>query len=130
MSQPLVPVSHGELIDKITILEIKVDRIDDEAKRTNVARELAALSEIWEPVAAEAGTPVAELHRKLREVNEALWDIEDAIRLKEGAKEFDERFIELARSVYITNDQRAALKRQVNEALGSALVEEKSYQPY
>lgn len=130
-TQPMVPVSHGELLDKITILEIKAAKIDDNDKRANVRRELDALSAIWAPIAAGSSSEdVEDLHAKLREVNEALWDIEDRIRLKEAAKRFDDEFIELARSVYVTNDRRAALKRAVNGAFGSTLVEEKSYQPY
>jgi hypothetical protein len=126
MMTPVVPVSWGELIDKITILEIKNARIADPAKRANVARELAAL------VAARdaAGTvppPVAALADELREVNEALWEIEDAIRECEAAGDFSARFVVLARDVYRTNDRRAALKRRINQAMGSDLVEEKSY---
>lgn len=126
MMTPVVPVSWGELIDKITILEIKNARIADPVKRANVARELAAL------VAARdaAGTvppPVAALADELREVNEALWEIEDAIRECEAAGDFSARFVALARDVYRTNDRRAALKRRINQAMGSELVEEKSY---
>lgn len=124
-----VPVSPGELLDKLTILEIKLERIEDAAKRANVAREHAELS----AVAAEhvPQTPeIAALRSALREVNEALWEIEDEIRDCERAGDFGARFVELARSVYITNDRRAALKKEINLALGSELVEEKSYARY
>jgi len=125
----LVPVSWGELLDKITILEIKSRRIADTAKRENVERELAALN----GVVTEAGSlpPAAQpVIDRLRGVNESLWDIEDEIRDCERRKDFGTRFIELARAVYHTNDQRAAFKRDLNDLLGSELVEEKSYQPY
>ena len=123
---PLVPTSGGELLDKITILQIKQERIADAAKRANVTTELEALAAI----AVAAMRQAAALLAELKQVNEALWEIEDQIRDKEREGEFDARFIELARAVYVTNDQRAAVKRQINQALGSALVEEKSYKPY
>lgn len=124
-----VPVSPGELLDKITILEIKLERMTDPPKLENVRAELDLLRASWSRSVQE--DPVIRgLHVKLREVNEALWDIEDAIRDKERMREFDDRFIELARSVYITNDRRAHLKKELNQRLGSGLVEEKSYQPY
>lgn len=124
-----IPISYGELIDKITILEIKFARIDEPAKRANVERELAVLSDAW----CNAGVPTAGVEHErqlLKATNERLWDIEDAIREKEAAKAFDDEFTQLARDVYLTNDERAALKRTINERLGSGLVEEKSYQPY
>lgn len=129
MSLISTPVSYGELIDKITILEIKSERMSDPAKLANVANELDALNRTWaaDPAAA---VDIADLRDRLRAVNEALWDIEDRIRLKEKAKAFDAEFIELARSVYIRNDERAALKREINLKLGSTLIEEKSYQDY
>ncbi len=124
-----VPVSVGELLDKISILEIKLERIDDVAKRSNVQREHAALVGVRD--GALTLTPrMAELCDELKRVNERLWEIEDAIRDKERAKAFDEEFVELARSVYRTNDRRAALKRELNALTGSALVEEKSYADY
>ena len=129
MSQISVPVSYGELIDKITILEIKSERIGDSAKLANVRIELDLLNETWRADPAsriDIATERAQLHA----VNEALWDIEDRIRLKEKAKAFDDEFVELARSVYIRNDERAAIKRVINQKLGSTLVEEKSYQDY
>lgn len=125
----LVPVSWGELLDKITILEIKSERMTDPAKLANVGRERAAL----EAVVATAGSlPEAArpLIDGLRTVNEALWDIEDHIRDCERQKDFGPRFVELARGVYHSNDRRAALKRDLNALLGSELVEEKSYQAY
>lgn len=122
----MVPVSWGELLDKITILQIKQERIDDAAKRANVTTELNALSAIAEVAMAQA----AALLAGLKAVNEDLWEIEDRIREKERAQAFDAEFIELARAVYVTNDRRADLKRQMNRLLGSALVEEKSYKPY
>lgn len=129
MSLISTPVSYGELIDKITILEIKSERMSDPAKLANVANELDALNRTWaaDPAAA---VDIADLRDRLKAVNEALWDIEDRIRLQEKAKAFDAGFIELARSVYIRNDERAALKREINLKLGSTLIEEKSYQDY
>src|SRR5665213_2809014 len=123
---PMVPVSWGELLDKITILQIKQERLEDDAKRANVEAELAALSRIAGAAMAEAAAALAEL----KQVNQALWEIEDAIRDKERAGAFDGEFIALARAVYVTNDLRAALKRDINLLLKSALVEEKSYRPY
>lgn len=129
MNQISVPVSHGELIDKITILEIKAARIADAAKLANVRVELDLLNEIWAADAA-ARTDIAAERAKLKEVNETLWVIEDHIRVKEKARVFDAEFIELARAVYFRNDERAAFKREINEKLGSLLVEEKSYENY
>jgi len=129
MSQISVPVSYGELIDKITILEIKSERIGDSAKLANVRIELDLLNETWRADPASR-IDIAIERAQLRAVNEALWDIEDRIRLKEKARAFDDEFVELARSVYIRNDERAAIKRVINQKLGSTLVEEKSYQDY
>ena len=129
MNEIRVPVSFGELIDKITILEIKEQRITDHGKLANVRHELALLV-----AARDAGIPPSgELDRLcagLAHVNEALWDTEDRIRDCERAGDFGPRFVELARSVYRSNDQRAAFKRQINELLGSCLIEEKSYASY
>jgi hypothetical protein len=125
---PRVPTSWGELLDKITILEIKAARLPDAAARANAGKELAMLREIAAPVLAHPET--VSLAARLKTLNEALWDIEDRIREHERAGDFGENFIALARSVYKTNDQRGAVKRQINLALGSALIEEKSYQPY
>ena len=129
MSQISVPIAYGELIDKITILEIKSERIRDAAKLANVRVELDLLNDTWGTNPASS-TDIAAERTNLRRVNEALWDIEDRIRLKEKAKAFDAEFVELARSVYIRNDERAAIKRAINTKLGSTLVEEKSYQDY
>lgn len=125
----LIPVSPGELLDKLTILEIKLDRIGDEAKLANVRREHEFLSRVWRESRLDS-EKVAVLRERLRELNEALWEIEDAIRLEERDKRFGDHFVELARSVYQRNDERAALKRRVNELLGSGIVEEKSYSEY
>jgi hypothetical protein len=121
----LVPVSAGELVDKITILEIKQERIGDETKRANVARELALLAEVLKSLPASAA--LQELTKKLKEVNEQLWEIEDEIRRCERAADFGVQFIQLARSVYQINDRRSEIKRQINELLKSAIVEEKWY---
>lgn len=124
-----VPVSFGEVLDKITILEIKSERIDDPAKLQNIRRELDELNRVWNSTLPDAERVSAQ-RMALKAINEELWEIEDAIREQEAAGHFGERFIDLARSVYITNDKRAAVKREVNLALGSSLVEEKSYRDY
>lgn len=124
-----VPVSFGEVLDKITILEIKSERIKDEAKLKNVRLELDELSATWND-AVEDQSAIADLRAQLKAVNEELWVIEDDIRDQEAAQDFGPRFIELARAVYVTNDKRAAIKKDVNLALGSRFVEEKSYQDY
>ena len=129
MSLISAPVSHGELIDKITILEIKSERIADAAKLANVREELRLLNELWQHDAASQADISGE-RAELKRINEALWEIEDEIRVKERNHAFDARFIELARAVYHTNDKRAAVKRAINLKLGSRLVEEKSYQDY
>ncbi len=124
-----IPMSPGELLDKITILEIKSERMDDPAKLANVRTELDLLNATWGD-AVTADDTVTRIHAELKSINEALWEIEDDIRDKERAKEFDDRFIELARAVYVTNDKRAAAKKELNLYLGSTIVEEKSYQDY
>ena len=124
-----VPVSVGEVLDKITILQIKLAHISDAAKRANVQNELDALLPLMAGDVFNTDQ-MQGLMADLKSVNEALWDIEDDIREKEAAKSFDAEFIRLARSVYITNDKRAEIKKQVNLATGSALVEEKSYESY
>jgi Family of unknown function (DUF6165) len=129
MSLIETPVSFGELIDKITILEIKSRRITDDTKLANVRNELDLLNATWANDAASQ-TDIAAERGRLLAVNETLWDIEDKIRLKERAQEFDQEFIELARAVYFRNDERAAFKRDINLKLGSQLIEEKSYQDY
>ena len=128
MSDILVPISPGELLDKITILRIKAARIADAAKLANVRLELQLLERTWRDACGAADVTADE--RALQSVNERLWDIEDRIRDKEAERRFDQEFIELARSVYIANDERAAVKKRINLALGSRLIEEKSYQPY
>lgn len=122
---PIIPVSWGELIDKITILEIKAERLADAAALANVRRELERLRAVAAPVLADAA--MESRIAKLRALNTALWDVEDRIRLKDATGAFDAEFVALARSVYRTNDDRAATKREINVALRSALVEEKSY---
>jgi hypothetical protein len=124
---PRVPISWGELIDKITILEIKLERLDAPHARKNAAHELALLR-------AELTTDVpqglAALRDELGLTNRRLWDIEDAIRRKEAAQAFDAEFIELARAVYHSNDQRSRIKRTINDLLGSDIIEEKQYVGY
>lgn len=129
MTDLSVPISAGELIDKITILEIKSERIRDAKKLANVRAELDALNRTWSAHDLSR-VDVADERARLRKVNETLWDIEDRIRLKEKAQAFDSDFIELARAVYFRNDERAAVKREINLRLGSPLVEEKSYEDY
>ncbi|MBI5165779.1 MAG: hypothetical protein HY985_17985 [Magnetospirillum sp.] len=125
----LVPVSWGEVIDKITVLEIKSERLTDAAKLANVTRELAELAAVRDrDFAGHAG--LAALAAELKTINETLWVIEDDIRDCERAKDFGPKFIALARAVYVTNDRRAAVKRRINELLGSDLFEEKSYAAY
>ncbi len=125
-----INVSVGEFLDKLTILQIKAERITDPAKLANIKRELDSLTDEWKQSQYATAAGMEEAIRELRLVNEQLWDIEDAIRDKEARREFDARFVELARSVYITNDQRAAIKRDINIRAGSGLVEEKSYRDY
>lgn len=124
-----IEVGAGELLDKITILKIKNERISDAEKLRNIRHELNVLQETW--VQAGLHSPeVQELERELHEVNSKLWDIEDEIRECEAKKDFGERFAQLARSVYITNDERARIKKAVNTLCNSAIVEEKSYSDY
>jgi hypothetical protein len=129
MNAILVPLSPGELLDKITILRIKVARIQEAAKLANVKVELALLEQTWQDSGAAAHDLALE-ERALQNVNERLWDIEDRIRDKEARQTFDRDFIELARAVYVSNDERAAIKKRINQQLGSRLVEEKSYKQY
>ena len=124
-----VEVGAGELLDKITILKIKNRRMTDPAKLANVRNELAVLQQTWQEALLDS-VEVAELEKALEAVNLQLWDIEDEIRECEARGDFGERFVELARSVYITNDERARLKKAVNLACDSAIVEEKSYSDY
>jgi hypothetical protein len=122
-------ISAGELIDKITILEIKLDEIGDDAKRANIARELAGLIQALDR-SFGGDEAVADLRRELKAVNAELWRIEDDIRAQERRLDFGPVFVSLARSVYRANDRRADLKRQINIFTRSALVEEKSYAAY
>ena len=124
-----VPISPGELIDKITILEIKAANISDATKLANVKVELQLLQDTWR-ASAHANANIDAEWQQLRDVNKKLWDIEDDIRDKERQRQFDQQFIELARAVYISNDERAAVKKQINTKLGSKIVEEKSYAKY
>jgi hypothetical protein len=129
MSEIKVPISPGELLDKITILRIKSQRMSDPVKLSNVRLELRTLEDTWSasPFAkADIGADVDAL----LSVNERLWVIEDDIRDKERAQAFDAEFIRLARAVYVENDERAAIKRRINTTLGSSIVEEKSYRDY
>ncbi len=125
----LVEIAPGELIDKITILQIKEEQISDPSKLANVRTELNILAAARDKAIA-ASRELDNLTAQLKQVNQELWDIEDEIRLCEKAKDFGPKFIELARSVYYQNDRRAALKRQINDLLGSKIIEEKAYQPY
>jgi hypothetical protein len=127
-SNPTIQVSWGEFIDKLTILEIKEARLTSSAAVANVRRELTALRSVLD-VGAE-NPQLAELTRKLKTINESLWEIEDKIRAKEAAKEFDQNFINLARSIYFQNDKRGDIKRQVDLLMNSVIVEEKQYTAY
>jgi hypothetical protein len=129
MKEILVPISPGELLDKITILEIKSERIDDPDKVANVRHELSLLSKVWSESVTEDPT-ISDLHLKMKAINEELWEIEDDIRDEERNKQFGDRFVALARAVYVTNDKRAQAKKDVNLHLGSEIVEEKSYKDY
>jgi phenylalanyl-tRNA synthetase alpha subunit len=123
------PVSPGEVLDKITILEIKAVKISDNEKLKNVNHELNLLQSIWN-THVEKSDELNYLKKQLKKVNQDLWNIEDDIRIKEYKKEFDDEFIQIARSVYVENDKRAAAKKAINLLLGSELVEEKSYEDY
>ena len=124
-----VELAYGELLDKITILQIKSERISDAAKVANVNKELGLLNNLWQ-ADKKSSVDISSEFTALKDINEKIWDIEDDIRDKERAKEFDEIFIELARSVYFSNDKRAEIKREINMKLGSELIEEKSYSDY
>ena len=129
MNEIQIPVSPGELLDKITILRIKSRRMTHPDKLVNVRRELEGLEKIWKSSANAAVDVTADVDGLLK-VNERLWKIEDDIRDKERAQAFDAEFIRLARAVYVENDERAAIKRRLNLTLGSGLIEEKSYRKY
>ena len=124
-----VEISPGELLDKISILEIKMERINDAGKLKNIGVELETLSRSRDE-AVPASEDITTLYAKLKSINEELWEIEDDIRDCERSKDFGETFVKLARAVYFTNDKRSDVKRQINENLGSVLVEEKSYAAY
>jgi len=126
MPEISVPVSFGELLDKISILQIKSKRMHDPQKLANVRHELAALEHAWGAHPA-ARIDITALRAELKTINEQLWELEDAVRVKEKAQAFDADFIALARSVYHDNDERARIKKQINLALGSGYIEEKSY---
>jgi ppGpp synthetase/RelA/SpoT-type nucleotidyltranferase len=129
MNSPQVPISWGELFDKITILQIKLENLTSKNALENVEQELKKLQSIL----TQNGPKTMEtirLEGELRQINQQLWGIEDKIRDKERANSFDDEFIQLARSVYITNDERSRIKRKINDLLGSELVEEKSYAEY
>jgi hypothetical protein len=129
MTNILIPAAIGELIDKITILEIKSQRISSPEQIKNIRHELSLLDTTRSNLGL-VGADLEEKTRTLKEVNETLWEIEDLIRDCERLKDFGPRFIELARSVYMTNDRRAAVKREINAMFGSTIVEEKSYSDY
>lgn len=129
MTDIQIPISPGELLDKITILQIKAERIEDPAKVKNVKVELDLLLNIWAQTVTN-DAEIAALTKELMSINKKLWIIEDDIRDEERNKQFGERFVELARSVYIVNDDRANAKKKVNLYLNSSIVEEKSYQDY
>jgi len=129
MSQVNTPISIGELLDKITILEIKSIKITDDNKLKNVKHELGLLTEIWQKM--EFNSPeMLQLKKDLTKVNLDLWVIEDDIRIMEKNQSFDQKFVTLARSVYFQNDIRAAVKKEINLLTGSELIEEKSYESY
>ena len=120
------PLPVGDFIDRLTILDIKSERVDDPVKLHNIERERAALRQIWSNSAYFGGSIEGE-ERELKSVNAELWEVEERIRIKERRGEFDREFIALARSVYQLNDRRAQVKRAINLKLGSDLIEEKSY---
>jgi len=125
-----VEVSTGELVDKLSILEIKLLNIKDKEKTKNVYKELETLNPYFQDLLDEYGVEMKNLYTRISKINKTLWDIEDHIREKEAKQEFDKEFVELARNVYITNDQRAAVKKEINLLTKSELVEEKSYKDY
>ena len=127
MNTILIPVSIGELADKLTILEIKAERIEDAGKRAHVQVELEGLRALWAPLES-AQEALAPLKRDLRAINERMWDVQDALRAKEAAQTFDDEFITLARAVAQRNGERIAVKNTINRLAGSRFIEEKQYQ--
>ena len=125
-----IEVSNGEILDKITILVIKSKKITDPIKLKNINNELDELQPFLDVVNYESNSTVNSLVKELESVNEKLWNVEDKLRDKERSKQFDDEFIKLARDVYFTNDERAKIKKNLNEVTNSKLVEEKSYQKY
>lgn len=123
-----VEISDGELLDKISILQIKLERISDKNKLVNIRTEYEALTDVGAKLLQDS--QVFDLYNKVKEVNEVLWDLEDDIRMKEKTKTFDQEFIHLAREIYKTNDRRAEVKKEINLLTGSLFVEEKSYEQY
>ena len=121
-----IEVSNGEIVDKLTIIEIKLDQIKDEKKRVNLNTEFRVLDEAVKKIISKDH----ELYKELLKINHELWNIEDRIRELEKAKDFGSEFIEVARAVYFTNDRRSDVKRRINELTGSNLIEEKSYEDY
>jgi len=129
MNSPQVPISWGELFDKITILQIKLENLTSKDALENVEREIKQLRPILIKYFPE-NTKAKQLEEELKQINQQLWDIEDKIRDKERNRSFDDEFIQLARSVYIINDERSRIKRKINDVFGSEFVEEKSYPEY
>lgn len=123
----LIEVSNGEIIDKLTILSLKLVHIQDEDKLANIRKEFDILYKAAKDIGIDENN---ELYKQMLDINGKLWDIEDRIRDCERRKDFGEEFIELARNVYITNDERSRIKREINLQTGSSLVEEKSYKGY
>ena len=122
-----VPVSVGELADKLSILQIKSERIDDAAKRANIQAELEGLRPLWQPL-ADGDARLADCYARLKAVNEQMWDVQDGLRACEADRRFDAAFIELARAVAVRNGERVAIKNEINRISGSSFVEEKQYQ--
>jgi len=129
MTRILIPVSIGELIDRLTVLEIKADRIKDPIKLENIRRELSDLRHAYK-TSPFSRADVSAYRVELKKINETLWEIEDYLRIKEGEGAFDEQFVDLARSQYRNSDRRSEIKRLIDEAAGSELTEEKSYPSY
>lgn len=129
MNEVMTPISFGELIDKITILEIKSKKISDTEKLKNIRHELTLLNSVWDNCNV-GKVDISQQRQALQEINAKLWVIEDDIRDLERVSDFGDKFIALARAVYFTNDERAKVKKEINIALGSAVVEEKSYADY